>query len=241
MKQVVIIFISFGLLSACGESEQSSHSSDIVTDVTSYYFPFKADPTIYEYHHVTKRLDGSVSNEKSYMKFGFIHGESHTYFIASFDNHKLLTDSVTLIKKSDGFHLRSYSFRDENGGRTIATKASGMVFPFSRIQDDNFASELIYTTPVMQEMAFGKVSISTSYKGIVMTPNGNSKTKGCIQLATVMSASLKSLETTNQMEFEEKSTIYDRKDIGLYRVVSEKVDGSVETQTFSKIVNPSTW
>lgn len=239
--RILIIFISLGMLSACGESEPSVNSSDVTTDVTSYYFPFKSDPTIYEYHTVTKRLDGSVSNEKSYIKFGVIPYESNTYFIASFDNHKLLTDSVTVIKKSDGFHLRSCSFRDENGGRTIATSTSGMVFPFSRIQDDNFASELMYTTPVMKEMAFGKVSLSTSFKGIVTSPDGNNKTKDCIQLNSVMSVSLKSLETTNHMEFVEKSTVYDKENLGLYQTVSEKADGSVETQTFSKIVNPSTW
>ncbi|NVK63235.1 MAG: hypothetical protein HWE22_01560 [Flavobacteriales bacterium] len=243
MKRTLGIIL-LGILSACVNSEPSSKKNNKPTlsaDVEIFYFPFKETPTIYEYVNVTEGRYGSTKTEKSYIRFGLINGESKKYFLSSYDNRKLLTDSVTLVKKSDGFHIESYSFLDENGGRTIAQTVSGVAFPFSRKLDDNSTFIMNYITPVMNEKAKGKVSTSLSFQGTTESPNGTVGKKDCVKFTSKMNVFLKSMETTNQLEFTEESVIYDKRNLGLYQIITNKVDGSIQTKTFSKIVETKDW
>ncbi len=243
MKKTLGIIL-IGILAACSNSESSKDKDEkslVTVNVEQYYFPFKKDPTIYEYEDVEQGLDGSVKKENSYVKFGLINTELNTFFLASYDQNKRLTDSITMIKKSNGFYITRFSFLNENGGRTKARDLSGVAFPFLRNLNDSSDFRMNYTTPVMNELAKGTVSTSFSFLGLTETPDSKRSSKDCAKFTSKMRVSLKSTESPNRFDFEEKSTVYDKKNLGLYKISTKKADGSIQTKTFLRIVDSSEW
>ena len=93
----------------------------------------------------------------------------------------------------------------------------------------------------MNETAKGKVATSFSFQGITQSPNDTSGKMDCVKFNSKMEVFLKSMETTNQLEFMEESVVYDKQNLGLYQIITNKVDGSIQTKTFSKIVKVSDW